>query len=165
MCGSGNTNLRFNAEHGTVLTEFIICAPFLFVMLMGIVDLGVSLNRQLAVNRIVYEAARFAASVPEVAAGSALSAAQASALSGHTSIRNRVSTLLVRNGINLATLSADYLTTEGICAASLGTSRDQVRVTLKIPFQTNFNLLKDLLPTLSEQVSGPYLFPRLQNCP
>ena len=144
-------------ERGIALTEFLVAFPFLFIVLIGIVDLGTALNQYFAVNRVAYEATRFAASVPVLEIASYDTATAAAAAPGHQRIRERVNTLLTRNGIDPADLPADFLTTARLPAATLGFTRDQVEVRIQIPFDALFPLVGQVLPRLSARVSGPYI--------
>ena len=146
-------------ERGIALTEFLVAFPFLFIVLIGIVDIGTARNQYFAVNRVAYEATRFAASVPVLEIASYDTATAAAAAPGHQRVRERVNTLLTRNGIDPANLPADFLTTARVPAATLGTTftRDQVEVRIQIPFDALFPLVGQVLPRLSARVSGPYI--------
>lgn len=160
--GAGTKELY--KERGVAITEFLITFPFLLIMLAGVVDLGIALNRYYTINRIAYEATRFAASIPGLEPGTYGTNAAAVGQSftsptapGHLQLRARVDLLLTRNGINPAQLPADYLSTER--AAPAGATRDQVSVRISIPFAALFPVVGDVLPNLRTRVSGPYLFP------
>ena len=150
-------------ERGTAFAEFLVTFPFLVIMLMGITDLGMALNTHLTLGRIAYEGSRFAATVallekPAAAGDSVDTDSEAVGKPGHQSIRQRVNDLLDRNEIDRAQLPADYLSTARIPKEDIGATADQVRVTIRVPFQTMFPLLRGLLPSLSSEVTGPYLY-------
>ncbi len=150
-------------QRGVAFSEFIISVPFLMVMLFGIVNLGIGLNRYYTINRIAYEGVRYAASIPQLEVAQCATAAQLVGpppLRAHSLIRDRINILLARNGISLSDLDATYLYTERVPVATLGVgfTRDQVVVRLEVPFNTLFPFVGQLLPMLHSQVSGPYLY-------
>src|SRR6185312_8936668 len=96
--------------------------PFLYLLLIGMVDLGLALNRYFLINRIAYEGVRFAASVPALEDGTYPTAAAVTgspSKPGHMKVRDRVNALLATNGISLNSLPADYLTTELLTVTDL----------------------------------------------
>ncbi len=154
----------FREERGVAITEFLVVFPFLLIMLAGVVDLGIALNRYYIINRVAYEATRYAASIPGLEDGTYADTASVVGASlvaplkpAHLQLRARVDLLLARNGIDPAALPPDYLTTE--LATPTGLSRDQVSIRISIPFAALFPIVGDVLPSLSTKVSGPYLFP------
>ncbi|MFN8389629.1 MAG: TadE/TadG family type IV pilus assembly protein [Bdellovibrionota bacterium] len=150
--------MRLSSERGNAFSEFIITAPFLVFMFIGIIDLGTALNKYLTVNRIAYEGTRYAASVPLLETAAVSTAVDAVNKPGHQLVRQRIDLLLARNGLNPADFPADYLKTERLNGAANGFDADQVRVTLNVPFTTFFPFLSGVLPKLNSQISGPYLF-------
>jgi len=56
----------FMPERGTALSELAIALPFIVMLLCGVVNFGMVLERFLILNQICYEGVRYAASLPEL---------------------------------------------------------------------------------------------------
>ena len=160
----GRRAQKLKGERGIAITEFLITFPFILIMLAGVVDLGIALNRYYTINRIAYEATRYGASIPGLEAGvfdtNAAAVGPNAVLPrapAHLQVRARVDLLLARNGINPSTLPVEYLSTEKSTPA--GATREQVTIRISIPFAALFPIVGNVLPNLRTRVSGPYLFP------
>lgn len=127
-------------------------------MLMGITDLGMALNAHLTLGRIAYEGARYASSIAQLEKVAANTNAEFIASPGHKRIKDRVELLLQRQNIKLSDLPEGFLRTERVRKEDIGTSADQVRVTLRVPFRTIFPFLQSVMPSLTADVTGPYLY-------
>ncbi len=142
-------------EQGNAMLEFLLSLPFILLVFYGSIDLGRAFNTYFTITRVVYEGTRFAGTVGGLELGSYANAALAASAPGHQRVRARVDTLLLRYNINPGTLPPEYLATERLQIAG---GRDQVRVTLRLPFRADFPLLRGVLRTLGTDAVGPYLF-------
>ena len=55
-------------QRGSFLTEMTLVLPFLFVLLIGTIDLSIGMLTYLRVSRVAYEAARYGASLSGISA-------------------------------------------------------------------------------------------------
>ena len=146
-----------NSERGTIFTEFLLTVPFLVFVLAGIVDLGQTLNSYFMLNRIAYEACRYAASVPAFENG-ALGDPDGVPRPNQQKVKNRIDTMLSRFP---DAIGKNYtVSIQRVKNTAIGATRDQVRVTIRTEFQSNFPGVALLFPTINTEVSGPYLFPK-----
>jgi hypothetical protein len=147
-----------SSEKGNSIIEFVFCFPFVLLVFVCSIDLGRALNSYFTITRVVYEGARYAGQVGALEVAAPDSAASALTYPGHIRVRNRVDLLLIRYDINPSNLPADYLKTERITYGPGATRRDEVRITLKIPFQPIFPMFQGVLNILGTRATGPYLF-------
>lgn len=70
--------MKRSFERGAAMAESALVIPILLLLIMGVVDFGRIINTHFAASRIAFEAARFAASVPQLEKGSFAIAVEAS---------------------------------------------------------------------------------------
>lgn len=143
---------RVQSEEGNALLEMAIVFPFILIIIAASVDLGRALNQYISVTRVVYEATRYAASVPSLETGTH-SLADGTAPAGHAAIQERVRVLL---------RSTDALDFEDITKleTTLSDNGGQLEVHVDIDFAFNalFNEFTMLNVQGSSKATGPYLF-------
>ena len=132
------------SEQGAALLECTIILPFLVMMIAATYDLAGALNQYLTLTRIVYEGARFAATLP----GLELNGVHTSVNQDqhHNDIRKRVVSLLEKQGFNPAEFSV--ISTEN-------SQNEWVTVSVEKPYTGQFRFF-DNLP-LRVTATGPYL--------
>ena len=136
---------------GAAFMEFLICIPFLLILLTGILEIGQALNTYLTLSRVVYEASRYACALGNLESGGPYSD-PLTLPPGHGLIRSRVNLLLNKYKIDPAqvTVSSQRFHTAGEI-------RDQVKIKVTLPVPTLFPV-PPKLASVSSEVTGPYLF-------
>src|SRR5689334_4871566 len=84
-------------EKGATMLECAIVLPFLAFMIVATYDLGGALNQYLSLTRVVYEGARYAATLPGLEVGEYT---VASGAQNQNQVRDRVVDLLRRSGFD-----------------------------------------------------------------
>ena len=134
---------RVSEESGSTIVEAAAVLPFLIMMVFATCDLGAALNQYLALNRVVYEGTRYAASLPGLEQG------EFSAISGTAQnqnlVRDRVLELLTKNGFDVGTFSSVVTTNDN----------NVVSVRVEKPFMSNFGFFNAM--PIRVNATGPYL--------
>ena len=164
-CRLRSKHRLIDSQCGTSIIEFAVCLPMILVLLVGTVELGRILNTYLTVNRVVYEAVRYASARSKLECG--VFSTEADAPSVHMLIRDRANLLLRRNGMD--EVQDEQLITELRFVSNSSLTSDsrflgnelQVRVSLGVPFQPIFG--SSLSPVafvnmLRSQSTGAYLY-------
>jgi Flp pilus assembly protein TadG len=134
---------NFASEKGVAMLEFTIVAPLMVLMIVATYDLGNALNQYLVLSRVVYEGARYAATLPglEVQTVSSVDANTPN----HNKVRDRVVDLLKR---------ADF-DPDGMVVETQNTNNTWVKVTVTRQYQSIFGFFNNMKITVS--ASGPFL--------
>ena len=140
-------------ERGASLVEMSFLVPFLLVMIILSIDLGLMLNRYITLSRVAYEASRYAARTPgyhEMVPDGQTTFN----LSTEEGLTDRVDDLLEGYEISeTVTLIAEFDSSVNRVNVSLGTSVD-----FRFPIVKYVTGYGDSLP-MTVRVSGPYLYP------
>lgn len=131
-------------ERGAALLECTIILPFLVMMIAATYDLAGALNQYLTLTRIVYEGARFAATLPGLELNGVHTAVNQD--QHHNDIRKRVVNLLVKQGFNPDEFS--LISTEN-------SQNEWVTVSVEKKYTGQFRFF-DNMP-LRVSATGPYL--------
>lgn len=153
-------------ETGIAMLELLVAAPFLLVLVIGVIDVGRLLNQYLLLNYAVSSGVRFAMSQPDLAAGPFVGGtpnqtcptgwgAPATAQTHHQEIHERV-----RDIVNLANeaLNTSYCirSTLQIQPTMTDDPREKtVSIELYAAYRAFFPLLNGLPMTV--RATGPYL--------
>ena len=138
------------SSRGSACLELAITLPALVMIFMAVVDLGRAATDYLTVNRIIYEATRYAASCGSLEEGSY--SGFVGVPKGHQAVRDRLLRLLERYGIDSKGIT--NITTE---LEQTPEKYLEVRVSLSLPFHSLFFDFA-FLQNLGGQATGPYLF-------
>ena len=134
---------NLSSERGVAMLEFTLVAPLMALMIVATYDLGNALNQYLALSRVVYEGARYAATLPglEVTKVSGVDASTPN----HNKVRDRVIDLLQRAGFDS---SATSVQTEN-------KTNLWVTVTVAKQYHSMFGFFDSM--TIQVSASGPFL--------
>ncbi len=131
-------------EKGATFIECAIVVPFLAFMVIATYDLGGALNQYLSLTRVVYEGARYAATLPGLELGEYI------VVSGNAQnqnqVRDRVVDLLRRSGFDPSTFTL------------VKTSNDNnqwVSITVERPYESLFGFFNNM--PIKVSATGPYL--------
>jgi Flp pilus assembly protein TadG len=137
-----------SSEHGSVLVEYCAAMTLLLVMALVMIDFGRWLDLHVRASRLVYEAARYASSVPGLEEGTEGPV--------HDRIQQRISQLLVNYGLNNENVS---LSTDYEASATSVTAARTVSVKVDVRFVSLAGGLTAALPSLVRATADtPYLF-------
>lgn len=158
---------KFKSDSGASLAETALCLPVLFIMLMGMVDLGRWINQFHIISSVTYEAARYGASLagveegaghtsvwdensdPQAFQGSATVAAQ---------IKVRVSSLLQMQNVDPAYAKLKL-------SFDRNPTNNNISIEVTLPFQPIFPLLRTMVHSVHASANAPYLFARTTDVP
>ncbi|MFN8391969.1 MAG: TadE family protein [Bdellovibrionota bacterium] len=134
---------KSNDQRGVAVLEFTLVAPLMAMMIIATYDLGSALNQYLALSRVVYEGARYAATLPglEVTTVSSVDANTPN----HNKVRDRVVDLLTRAGFDAG---STVVQTENV-------NNTWVKVTVVRKYQSIFGFFNDM--NIQVSASGPFL--------
>jgi hypothetical protein len=166
---------RMGGERGNLCVEGAITFPVLILLLFGTVDIGALVERYFTLSRIVYEGARYGASLSGLGPGSferrcALGKTPGNSSfpcstvidSYHARLQEKVTLLLSSQGFS--GIERSRIRTEFVGKVNSGSSiqpeTNLVRVTIEIPVPLITSLFAQEL-TLSSSSTAPYLY-RLQ---
>ncbi len=139
-------------EQGNAILEMALVLPFILIIVAASVDLGRALNQYISVTRVVYEATRYAASVPSLETGT-VQLTDSNIPAGHAAIQQRVRVLLQ---------STDALDFNDITKLETTLSDNagklEVHVDIDFAFNALFNEFTMLNVQGSSRATGPYLF-------
>lgn len=142
--GYKNSSKTCGDEKGTTFIECAIVLPFLAFMVVATYDLGGALNQYLSLTRVVYEGARYAATLPGLELGEYTVVASNAQNQNH--VRDRVVDLLRRSGFDPATFTV---------VRTKNDNNQWVSITLERPYQSMFGFFNNMPIRVS--ASGPYL--------
>ena len=125
------------------MLEFSMVAPLLVLMVMATYDLGNALNQYLALSRVVYEGARYAATLPGLEVYS--TSGTNPNTPNHNKIRDRVVDLLQRAGFEPSTTTVE----------TANVSNTWVTVTVTKQYEPMFKFLATT--NIRVHASGPFL--------
>lgn len=173
-----NEHLVRANESGTALSELAIALPFVVMLICGVINFGMVLERFLVLNQVCYEGVRYAASLPELeVTNSPVGPAQGYA--GHDLVINRIRSLYKSNLMgNLTNESSLSLTDQNRLISTIIRSKlsDTENVDLGSGSSMTRNQVVEVVVTedyepvipifpfnvltkkLSVHANGPYLF-------
>lgn len=132
------------AERGTAMIEAAIVFPFIILMVCATCDLGAALNQYLALNRVVYEGARYAASLPGLEKGAFVTIDGVA--QNQNLVRTRVLDLLTKNGFDPQTFTK---------VETVNENNVWVAVNVEKPFISFFGFFNNM--PIRVGAKGPYL--------
>ena len=147
-----------SSERGAAIVEGAAVLPFLVMMILATYDLGGALNQYLTLTRIVYEGARYAATLPGLETNhdngdepyKIISGSQAGPIPMNQSlVRQRIVDLLGKSSFQWTSFTL------------IQTGNDQniwVSITLEKPYESFFGFFNNMPIRVS--ASGPYLSQR-----
>ena len=136
-------DFRGYSERGVAMLEFTLVAPFLAMMIVATYDLGSALNQYLALTRVAYEGARYAATLPglEVKATTSVDPDAPN----HNLVRDRVNYLLSRAGFDSSVANVE--------------TENRANVTVRVTVVKSYNSFFGFFNNMPIRVSaeGPFL--------
>ena len=112
---------RNGSSRGQTIVEFALIAPVIFILLFGIIDFGMALDRRLTLQHAVREGARYAAVTTDCAAIQDRTVSQA------------------RNIITRDDVGVHYYKPDGVTPTNPAAAGDMVKVSA--PFEWEFPLM------------------------
>lgn len=95
---------RFSCTQGTAVTEFAICVPVIFFLLICTFEVGRAINKYCVLNQVAYEAVRFGISQPGLAHENA---------DPNDQIATRVKELLSKSDTKYDNITVDFVEEAG----------------------------------------------------
>lgn len=151
-----------HGECGVALTEFIITAPFLFIMCAGVIDLGMVLGQYICLSEAVHTGLRHATTYTQLEAGTykGLSPGQGTTCvplgvsSSHSAVQQRVVDLIstYNRRADLTTLCV----TSVVTPSTVDPAKSCIRVSATVEYQAVMPLIFSRIP-ITVEASGPKL--------
>ncbi len=144
------------------MTEFVITAPFLFVMAAGVVDIGMVLGQYIRLSEAVHMGVRLATSYTQLedgtftglSPGQGAGCAPAGISVSHEAVQQRVEELIIINNrrADLTTLCI----TSRVDPSTIDPAERIIRVSATIEYQAIMPILLSRIP-ITVEASGPKL--------